>query len=386
MRRRNLSLVILFCFALLLAACDGVPLVGSPSPTSTPPGPPVIVLSAPLAGSTLPVGSEVLVRSTSIDAIGVARVELYVNGSLVATGTPPDGETVPRFNLEQPWLPDSEGEYILSVIAYRADGTASGPATVIVRVGEAEEVAGGVTGGTTGDTAGAPTGGTGPAGGNGVFAATPSTTLADDGGGQTAGPTYTYTPSVTPGGPTLTPTYTYTPSVTPGGPTLTPTFTLMPSATTGGPTLTPTYPLTNEPTLTPTSTPTTPPAAQVAPEDARFNAPLNIPLDSTASVTDFVSYPDGDTEDRIQWDITGMNPNAALSGGRARLIISASCFGTGTQHVQFSVGGQTFFCGQTIVDREVTYDNRTGQVVITAVAGEGTYVQWALTGTATRTN
>src|SRR5690606_17109612 len=147
--------------------------------------------SAPLDGSTLPVGSEVLVRSTSIDAIGVARVELYVNGSLVATGTPPDGETVPRLNLEQPWLPDSEGEYILSVIAYRADGTASGPATVIVRVGEAEEVAGGVTGGTTGDTAGAPTGGTGPAGGNGGFSPKPRTRLVVAVRRESAGPPYT---------------------------------------------------------------------------------------------------------------------------------------------------------------------------------------------------
>lgn len=46
--------------------------------------------------------------------------------------------------------------------------------------------------------------------------------------------------------------------------------------------------------------------------------------------------------------------------------------------------GQTFSCGQTIVDREVTADSRTGQVTITGVGGENTYVQWVLTGTATR--
>jgi hypothetical protein len=38
------------------------------------------------------------------------------------------------------------------------------------------------------------------------------------------------------------------------------------------------------------------------------------------------------------------------------------------------------------VDREVTNDSRTGQVTITAVGGSGTYVQWVLTGTATRVN
>ena len=81
-----------------------------------------------------------------------------------------------------------------------------------------------------------------------------------------------------------------------------------------------------------------------------------------------------------------MNPNSSLSGGRARLIIAVSCFGTGTQDIQFFTGGQTYNCGQTIVDQEVTYDSRTGQVTITAVGGQGTYVQWVLTGTATRTN
>jgi hypothetical protein len=113
---------------------------------------------------------------------------------------------------------------------------------------------------------------------------------------------------------------------------------------------------------------------------------LNIPLDNTASVTDFVSYPGGDTQDRVRWDITGMNPNVSLSGGRARLTLAVSCFGNGIENVTFFTGGQTYTCGQTIVDREVTYDSRTGQVTITAVAGQGTYVQWVLTGTAVRVN
>src|SRR5690606_38057484 len=227
----------------------------------------------------------------------------------------------------------------------------------------------------------------------------------------------TPTPSITPGGPTLTPSATATlagtptPSITPGGPTLTPsatptaTGTATPSVTPGGPTLTPsatataTHTPTASPTTngilptatgtatttpTPTFTPTATQAAPTAPPDANFNSPLTIALDSTASVTDFVSFPGGYTTDRMRWDITGMNPNPALSGGRARLIISARCFGTGTQNVQFETGGQTFSCGQTVVDREVTFDSRTGQVTISAVGGEGTYVQWVLTGTATR--
>jgi hypothetical protein len=101
---------------------------------------------------------------------------------------------------------------------------------------------------------------------------------------------------------------------------------------------------------------------------------------------DFVSYPGGDTEDRVRWDITGMNQNPSLSGGRARLTLAVSCFGQGIENIQFFTGGQTYSCGQTIFDEEVTYDSRTGQVVITAVGGDGTYVQWVLTGTAVRVN
>ena len=99
-----------------------------------------------------------------------------------------------------------------------------------------------------------------------------------------------------------------------------------------------------------------------------------------------MSYPDGDTNDRVYWDISGMNANSALSGGRARLVLTVSCFGTGTQNIQISTQGQTYSCGQTVFDREVTYDSRTGSMVISAVSGDGVFVNWAVQGTATRIN
>lgn len=171
--------------------------------------------------------------------------------------------------------------------------------------------------------------------------------------------------------PTPTPTLT---------PTSTPTVVVTPT-----PTFTPTIPQPTA-TYTPSYTPTTPPAVQTAPPDPNFNNPLVIALDSTASGTEFVSYPQGDTIDRVRFDVTGMNPSPSQSGGRARLTIAASCFGQGLAHIQFFTNGQTFSCGQTLVDREITYDSRTGQVTITAVGGSETYVQWVLTGTAVRLN
>jgi len=206
---------------------------------------------------------------------------------------------------------------------------------------------------------------------------------------QTAIPDSEPSTSATPT-PTATSTQTQQNQVT--GPSPTPTSSFTPTATTAAsPTFTPSYTPTSTtapptPTYTPSYTPTTPPAPATAPPDANFNNPLNLQLDTTGSVTEFVSYPGGDTQDRVRWDIIGMNQNPSLSGGRARLTLAVSCFGTGIQNVTFFTGGQTFTCGQTIVDREVTYDSRTGQVTITATGGEATYVQWVLTGTAVRVN
>ncbi len=137
-------------------------------------------------------------------------------------------------------------------------------------------------------------------------------------------------------------------------------------------------------TYTPSYTPTTPPAAQVAPPDSNYA--LVIPLDETISLLDFVSYPDGDTQDRISYRVTGMNPNVAFSGGRAQLVISVSCFGENTDQIEFFASGNTYACGDTVVDSEVTFDSNTGAVTVTAIGGEGTYVQWVLTGTVTRLN
>jgi hypothetical protein len=162
---------------------------------------------------------------------------------------------------------------------------------------------------------------------------------------------------------TYAPSATYTATATG-----TPTLTLTPTATTTAATATPTVTATQ----------------QGAPPDTDLNDPLNIALDSSASVTEYVSYPDGDTDDRVQYEVTGMSTDPATSDGRAHLVIQATCSGTGTDQIRFYVGGLLYGCGQPIVDQEVTYETRYGLVVITAVGGEGTYVQWTLTGTATR--
>jgi hypothetical protein len=108
-----------------------------------------------------------------------------------------------------------------------------------------------------------------------------------------------------------------------------------------------------------------------------------VPLDNTTSVTDFVSSPEGDIEDVVSYDTSGLNPSSALPGGRGLLSIAITCFGTGTQNTTFRIDGQNYVCGQTFT-REVNAQSDTGAVRITASGNS--YVQWVLTGTLTRLN
>lgn len=178
------------------------------------------------------------------------------------------------------------------------------------------------------------------------------------------------------------------PNNTPVLPTHTPTVTNTPTAThtsTATPTHTPTATATATHTPTTTDTPRPSPTIviQIASEDTSPNSPLNVPLGNTVSVSEFVSYPNGDTEDVVNWDVIGMESDAATDE-RTQLVITATCFGDDTSSVEFTVSGQIYSCGDTLVDEEVTIDSKTGSISITAFSGEDTYVQWVLTGTATR--
>ncbi len=203
----------------------------------------------------------------------------------------------------------------------------------------------------------------------GESAPPPQTTEEAGESGQTGQATATYTPTATTSSQSspATPTSTATSGSQPPQATPTSTNTSQPTAT-----------------YTPSYTPTTEPAAQVAPEDSNYAFVME--LDTTSSLLDFVSYPNGDTEDRVSYRVTGLNPSVAFSGGRAQLTITISCFGTNTDQIEVFADGRTYGCGDTVVDRIVNFDSNSGGVRITAIGGEGTYVQWVLTGTVTRLN
>lgn len=95
-------------------------------------GKPTVVISSPPHGSQFHVGDDVSVTSTATDSSGISRVELYVDGSIVRTDSPP-GKSQSSFTLIQTWKAVA-GSHTLSVRAYNAADNASDPAIIAVTV------------------------------------------------------------------------------------------------------------------------------------------------------------------------------------------------------------------------------------------------------------
>jgi hypothetical protein len=101
------------------------------------PGRPEVNILSPPSGSNFPAGDQVVVESVTTDTgPGVIRVDLLVNGSPVNTSNTPEDIPQNNFSILHTWTPNQIGEYVLSVIAYRSDGTPSDPALISINVSE----------------------------------------------------------------------------------------------------------------------------------------------------------------------------------------------------------------------------------------------------------
>ncbi len=127
-----------------------------------------------------------------------------------------------------------------------------------------------------------------------------------------------------------------------------------------------------QPPVQPTSPPPTEAPAQVAPPDSSFFVDVSV-KNGQATVSDAVSYPDGDTQDEIFWNIIDFD--SVTTAGDLEVIIT--CTGTGTENVTFFSGGSNFSCGD-IISRIVTNDSDSGLIRVTAVSGTGTLVNYSL--------
>lgn len=65
---------------------------------------------------------------------GVARIELLIDGESFNQATPEDRIMVETFRAVFNWRAPASGRYLIEAVAYRADGTASDPASITVEV------------------------------------------------------------------------------------------------------------------------------------------------------------------------------------------------------------------------------------------------------------
>jgi hypothetical protein len=116
-----------------------VSLACSIGPSATPaPDAPSITLTSPLPNQTAAVGEPVLVNSTSVDADGVQRVELWVDDVLVRVDGNPKVSS--PYVLSQSWQSNVPGTHVIVVKAFDAQGAEGRSQPVVVNLEAAAQV------------------------------------------------------------------------------------------------------------------------------------------------------------------------------------------------------------------------------------------------------
>lgn len=124
--------MLLAALVALLCACNLQQ--GKPTPLPTP-DTPYIEFRAPINGSTVVEGGELTIELLATDAgDGVAWVELIVDDLPHQEGKPEVSAAVPAFTVVMNWQARGVGLHSLTAVAYRPDGTASPPATIVITV------------------------------------------------------------------------------------------------------------------------------------------------------------------------------------------------------------------------------------------------------------
>lgn len=98
-------------------------------------GQPQVTILSPTSGASFTVNEQILVSVSATDQIGVTRVQMFANGSLVKTVSSEfsDGEVSYEGVLD--FTPRTDGDYNLRVIAFR-NAISSPPAELQISVGE----------------------------------------------------------------------------------------------------------------------------------------------------------------------------------------------------------------------------------------------------------
>jgi len=124
---------VLIGLLLLMSALSGCQLQRQPQPAEL-----SIKIDSPASGMEMGV-EEVAIQSTATGPRGISWIELWVDGELVETTQAPT-PLQPKFSAVQHWQATTPGEHLIEVRTYDEKGTASRPATIVLRV-RSEEAA-----------------------------------------------------------------------------------------------------------------------------------------------------------------------------------------------------------------------------------------------------
>jgi hypothetical protein len=106
----------------------------TPTSTATIQSIPSVVIVSPVADQTFTFGELIPVVSRSADPQGITRLDLMVNGKLLARISNMNPQTNKTRTASQMWLPEIIGSHVIQVIAYNAAGTTGESELVFVQV------------------------------------------------------------------------------------------------------------------------------------------------------------------------------------------------------------------------------------------------------------
>lgn len=136
MKKSNRKIGIMFGILILIAICLLVAmLVYLSTRAQTVLSRPLVLIHNPLNQDIVEVGQGTLIHATARNKAGITRMELWADGALVDTKTPPAGGSANPLVLSTNWQPATSGKHLLVVRAY-ASSDVSGQATVQVEAVE----------------------------------------------------------------------------------------------------------------------------------------------------------------------------------------------------------------------------------------------------------
>lgn len=125
------ALGVLLPLALAALACNFQLGGAVPTPLGTPTA--TVYLIAPSNNAVIAVGAEITLAAAAADsASGVAKIDFVIDEAVVASQSAPIAAGQTQFTARGVWQPPTERGYLITAIAYRADGIKIGEASVAV--------------------------------------------------------------------------------------------------------------------------------------------------------------------------------------------------------------------------------------------------------------